>query len=79
MSASGGSKDGTTRIRRFVTEGPVEAQVNLHEEHAQVIRRAISDLELSCTILTERPGPSWPLIPSRGPQLPSRRTSQRKC
>jgi uncharacterized protein (TIGR02271 family) len=34
---------GTTRIRRFVTERPVEAQVNLHEEHAQVVRRAISD------------------------------------
>ena len=36
-------QDGTTRIRRFVTETPVEAQVTLHEEHAQVIRRAISD------------------------------------
>jgi uncharacterized protein (TIGR02271 family) len=34
---------GTTRIRRFVTERPVEAQVNLHEEHAQVMRRAITD------------------------------------
>ena len=34
---------GTTRIRRFVTERPVEAQVNLHEEHAKVVRRAISD------------------------------------
>jgi hypothetical protein len=36
-------QEGTTRIRRFVTERPVEAQVTLHEEHAQVIRRAISD------------------------------------
>jgi stress response protein YsnF len=36
-------QEGTTRIRRFVTEKPVEAQVTLHEEHAQVIRRAISD------------------------------------
>jgi uncharacterized protein (TIGR02271 family) len=36
-------QDGTTRIRRFVTETPVEAQVTLHEEHARVIRRAISD------------------------------------
>ena len=36
-------REGTTRIRRFVTERPVEAQVTLHEEHAQVIRRAISD------------------------------------
>lgn len=34
---------GTTRIRRFVTERPVEQQVNLHEEHAKVVRRAISD------------------------------------
>lgn len=34
---------GTTRIRRFVTERPVEAQVKLHEEHADVVRRAISD------------------------------------
>ena len=36
-------QEGTTRIRRFVTEMPVEAQVTLHEEHARVIRRAISD------------------------------------
>lgn len=34
---------GTTRIRRFVTERPVEAKVNLHEEHAQVVRKAITD------------------------------------
>lgn len=34
---------GSTRIRRFVTERPVEAQVTLHEEHAEVVRRAISD------------------------------------
>jgi len=34
---------GTTRIRRFITEKPVEAQVNLHEEHVEVIRRAIAD------------------------------------
>jgi len=34
---------GTTRIRRFVTERPVEAQVNLHEEHGKVVRRAIMD------------------------------------
>src|SRR5262249_13028855 len=26
-------QEGTTRIRRFVTEKPVEAQVTLHEEH----------------------------------------------
>lgn len=36
-------REGTTRIRRFVTETPVEAQVTLHEEHARVIRRAIAD------------------------------------
>jgi stress response protein YsnF len=34
---------GTTRIRRFVTETPVEAQVTLHEEHARVLRRASAD------------------------------------
>jgi uncharacterized protein (TIGR02271 family) len=36
-------EEGSTRIRRFVTEKPVEAQVTLHEEHAEVVRRAISD------------------------------------
>jgi stress response protein YsnF len=36
-------EQGTTRIRRFVTEKPVEAQVTLHEEHAEVVRRAITD------------------------------------
>jgi stress response protein YsnF len=36
-------QDGTTRIRRFVTETPVEAQVNLHEEHTKVIHRATTD------------------------------------
>jgi uncharacterized protein (TIGR02271 family) len=34
---------GATRIRRFVTERPVEANVTLHEEHAEVVRRAITD------------------------------------
>ena len=34
---------GTTRIRRFVTERPVEEQVSLHEEHAEVVRKAISE------------------------------------
>jgi uncharacterized protein (TIGR02271 family) len=34
---------GTTRIRRYVIEKPVEAQVTLHEEHTEVARRAISD------------------------------------
>jgi len=36
-------QEGTTRIRRFVTETPVETQVTLHEEHARVVRRAIAD------------------------------------
>jgi len=36
-------QEGTTRIRRFVIETPVEAQVTLHEEHSRVIRRAIAD------------------------------------
>jgi uncharacterized protein (TIGR02271 family) len=36
-------EQGTTRIRRFVTEKPVEASVTLHEEHAEVVRRAITD------------------------------------
>src|SRR5215471_1638607 len=34
---------GTTRIRRFVTERPVEQQINLHEEHAKVVRKAVND------------------------------------
>ena len=36
-------KEGTARIRRFVTEKPVEAQVKLHEEHVEIVRRAVSD------------------------------------
>jgi uncharacterized protein (TIGR02271 family) len=35
--------EGTTRVRRFVTARPVEAKISLHEEHATVVRRAISD------------------------------------
>ena len=38
-------QDGTTRIRRFVTEKPVEASVSLHEEHAEVLRRAVANPE----------------------------------
>lgn len=34
---------GKTRIRRFVTERPVSADVTLHEEHAEVLRRAVTD------------------------------------
>jgi hypothetical protein len=36
-------QEGKTRIRRFVTEKPVEAKLSLHEEHAKVVRRAITD------------------------------------
>jgi uncharacterized protein (TIGR02271 family) len=32
-----------TRVRRFVTEREVSADVTLHEEHADVLRRAITD------------------------------------
>ncbi|WP_342641014.1 DUF2382 domain-containing protein [Rhodoligotrophos ferricapiens] len=34
---------GKTRVRRFVTERPVSADVTLHEEHADVIRKAVTD------------------------------------
>ena len=34
---------GRTRVRRFVTERPVSADVTLHEEHADVLRRAVTD------------------------------------
>jgi len=34
---------GKTRVRRFVTERDVSADVTLHEEHAEVLRRAIAD------------------------------------
>jgi uncharacterized protein (TIGR02271 family) len=39
--------EGTTRIRRFVTERPVEAEVSLHEEHAAILRRAVTDPNLA--------------------------------
>jgi uncharacterized protein (TIGR02271 family) len=34
---------GRTRVRRFVTEQPVAQDVTLHQEHAEVLRNAISD------------------------------------
>ena len=37
---------GKARIRRFVTERPVETQVTLHEERAEMMRRAITDPSL---------------------------------
>jgi uncharacterized protein (TIGR02271 family) len=37
---------GRARVRRFVTERPVETHVTLHEEHAEMLRRAVSDPSL---------------------------------
>jgi len=37
------AETGRTRVRRFVTEKEVAADVTLHEEHAELIRKAISD------------------------------------
>jgi len=34
---------GRTRVRRFVTEQEVSADVTLHEEHADILRRAVTD------------------------------------
>jgi uncharacterized protein (TIGR02271 family) len=34
---------GSTRVRRFTTEREVSADVTLHEEHAEVLRRAIAE------------------------------------
>lgn len=36
-------ESGLTRVRRHSIEKPVEANITLHEEHAEVMRRAISD------------------------------------
>jgi uncharacterized protein (TIGR02271 family) len=36
-------EEGRTRVRRFVTERDVTQDVTLHDEHAEVIRKAISD------------------------------------
>ena len=38
---------GKARIRRFVTERPVEEHVTLHEEHAEMLRRGVSDPSLA--------------------------------
>jgi uncharacterized protein (TIGR02271 family) len=35
--------EGTTRIRRFIVEKPVEAKVTLHEEHVEIVRLAAAD------------------------------------
>jgi len=34
---------GRTRVRRFVTEREASADVTLHKEHAEVLRRAVTD------------------------------------
>ena len=34
---------GRTRVRRFTTEREVSADITLHEEHAEVLRRAVTD------------------------------------
>jgi len=36
-------ESGRARVRRFTTERDVEEQISLHEEHAEVIRKALSD------------------------------------
>ena len=36
-------ESGHTRVRRYVVEKPVDANITLHEEHVEVIRHAISD------------------------------------
>lgn len=38
---------GKSRIRRFVTEKPVQQQVTLHEEHCEVARREATDPRLA--------------------------------
>jgi len=34
---------GKTRVHRFVVEEPVESEITLHEEHATISRRQVSD------------------------------------
>jgi uncharacterized protein (TIGR02271 family) len=36
-------ESGRTRVRRYVTERPVTANVTLHEEHAELLRKAVTD------------------------------------
>jgi len=38
---------GKARIRRFVIEKPVESRVTLHEEHAAMLRRPVTDASLA--------------------------------
>src|ERR1700689_5079543 len=37
------AQTGRARVRRFVTEREVAQNVTLHEEHAEVLRKAVSD------------------------------------
>jgi uncharacterized protein (TIGR02271 family) len=41
---------GRTRVRRFVTEREASADVTLHEEHAELLRRAVNDPKFADTI-----------------------------
>src|SRR5262245_14297879 len=43
-------ESGRTRVRRFVTERPVTENVTLHEEHTEVLRRAIDDPKYAGTV-----------------------------
>jgi uncharacterized protein (TIGR02271 family) len=36
-------ESGHTRVRRYIVQKPVDANITLHEEHVEVIRHAISD------------------------------------
>ena len=45
---------GTTRIRRFTTERPVEEQVTLHEERVVVERRPVTDHRVGEASFTDR-------------------------
>lgn len=38
---------GKSRIRRFITEKPVQQQITLHEEHCEVARREVNDPSLA--------------------------------
>jgi uncharacterized protein (TIGR02271 family) len=38
---------GKSRIRRFITEKPVQQQITLHEEHCEVARREVTDPSLA--------------------------------
>jgi uncharacterized protein (TIGR02271 family) len=44
------TETGRTRVRRFVTEREASANVTLHEEHAEVLRRAVTDPKFVGTI-----------------------------